>query len=347
MIIKLEKTLNTKKEFTLISFTMDDNIDNVILDKFKESNCNIYETNENYYYYIEDIIDIDNSEKFKVKTRKGDIVSLTARDNTYIIFPSKKSFAFAFDLNYTKVLKYVYEEVLLDGKPYEVKYVTDKDDKINDGVVYTLSQLISYVSTLIKGYIYRSTARYKSKKENEIINRILIKHYSAKSNEISKIYELNVKKVGLNENNKWVSTTIKNVTKSNKYLYDYYLIRMFAYMILTKSKSDIENKKELRYCFLEKFETIEDVYCFLEINQDIVNNFFIETKILFEKPNDMFTSYAPFINGVYMFYEYNSIKTYLYRSIDEKCFNEKSLKPTYVSTKYKHKIKGIKNIYNV
>lgn len=346
MILKLNKNLNTKNEFSLVSFNMDNSLDNISLDNFSESNCNIYETNEYYYYYIDKIIDIDNCEIFKIKVKKGDIVSLTARDNSYIVFPSKKSFSFAFNLNYNRVLSGEYLEVLRDGKPYEVKYVKDKDDKINDGVVYTLSQLVSYISDLIKGYNYRK-AQELFDNDSDPIKRVIIKYYSSKKQEFHKKYELNIKKCGLNKDNKFVSFTKYNVSKSNHYLYDYYLLRMFAYMILTKSKLDRERSNEEKYCFNEEFNTIEEVYSFLENNQDIVNQFFIETELLFKSPNDMITMYAPHIDGIYMYYEYNGVKTWLYRSIDKQYLDNKSLKPTYVSKHYKHKIKGIKNNYSI
>ena len=50
---------------------------------------------------------------------------------------------------------------------------------------------------------------------------------------------------------------------------------------------------------------------------------------------------------VYMFYECNNVKKYLYRAIDKQHFDDKTLKPTYVTTKYNHRIKGIKNIYTM
>ena len=48
-----------------------------------------------------------------------------------------------------------------------------------------------------------------------------------------------------------------------------------------------------------------------------------------------------------MFYECNNVKKYLYRAIDKQHFDDKTLKPTYVTTKYNHRIKGIKNIYTM
>lgn len=345
MILKFGKELNENKEFTLISLNLYDNIDGISLDKFTENNCNIYQTAEYCYFYVKNIINLGDCEKFKIKVKKGDIVSLTARDNSYMVFPSKKSFAFAFNLNYNSVLSYKYVEVLRAGKPYEVKYVKDSDEIVDDGVVYTLSQLVSYVSELIKGYNYRETERIYKNKENELLNRVIAKRYNSYRIETDKKYELNIKKTGLDENNKWFSTTIVNITKSNRYLYDYYLLRMFAYMILTKSLIDDEKCSDDIYRFDRKFNNIEEVYLFLEENQDIVNNFFIETDILFNNPNSMITSYAPPINGVYLYYDYNKYKTYLYRTKDSNFFNSKSLKNTYVSKYYKHKIRGIQSNY--
>lgn len=347
MILKFTKCLNEKKEFSLVSFDMRDKLDYVSVDVFDERNCNVYETNENYYYYIKDIVDVGGCEKFKIKVKKGDIVSITARDNSYIVFPSKKSFSYAFNLKHHDVIKYKYSEVLLDGKPYEVKYVKDKEEKVFDGVVYTLSQLVSYISILIKSYNYKVSVKKRESKEKETINRVIQKYYSSKHLETDSKYELNVKKVGLNENNKWISYTIVNVSKSNRYLYDYYLLRMFAYMILTKSIKDKMTDTDVMYQFDRDFETIEEVYKYLEENQDIVNDFFIETEMLFNKPNDMFTSYSPYINGVYMFYDFNNIKTYLYLSKDKKLLDDKLLKQTYVSTRFRHKIRGIKSNYMI
>lgn len=342
MILKISKTLNEKKEFSLISFDIDNKLDNVDIEKFNDSD--IYESDEYYYFYIENIIDIGNCEKFKIKAKKGDIVTLTAKDNSFVVFPSKRSFAITFNLNYTKVLNYTYDEVLLEGKPYEVKYVKDNEAKINDGVVYTLGQLVTYISIIIKNRNYNKISA--KSKSNDTLNRVIMKYYSSDGIKIDKKYELNVKKVWIDSENKWHSRTIVNVTKSNKYEYDYYLLRMFAYMILTKSLNDVETNNDPIYCFDRKFDTLEDVYSFLEENQDIVNNFFIETELLFTRTNETLTSYAPYISGVYMYYCCNGVKTYLYRTADSSNFNDKSLKGTYVSTRYRHKIKGIKMNYS-
>ena len=246
------------------------------------------------------------------------------------------------------MLQYKYVEVIFNDKPYEVKYVKDRNDKTNDGVVYTLSQLCTYVSSLIKGYNYRKTIDIINTDDEDKIKRVIVKYYdSQKEIKTCKRYELNIKKVWLDENNKYQKSEWINISKSNKYLYDYYLIYMFAYMILTKSLNDIETNNDQLYCFDNKFDTIDEVLEYLENNQDIVNRFFLETEILFNKPNTMFTSYAPVINGIYMFYDYNNVKTYLYRNIDRAYFCEKSLKSTYVSKRYKHKIKGIKNNYTL
>ena len=343
MIIKLTKSLNDKNEFTLIQIDKDDKI--LDLNLFSNS---LYESTEHYYYHIDKIIDLGECEKFKIFTKKGDIVSLTARDNSYLVFPSKKTFAIAFNLKYQDVLQYKYVEVIFNDKPYEVKYVKDRNDKTNDGVVYTLSQLCTYVSSLIKGYNYRKTIDIINTDDEDKIKRVIVKYYdSQKEIKTCKRYELNIKKVWLDENNKYQKSEWINISKSNKYLYDYYLIYMFAYMILTKSLNDIETNNDQLYCFDNKFDTIDEVLEYLENNQDIVNRFFLETEILFNKPNTMFTSYAPVINGIYMFYDYNNVKTYLYRNIDRAYFCEKSLKSTYVSKRYKHKIKGIKNNYTL
>lgn len=344
MILKLTKCLNDKKQFTLISFDMEDRLYNSNPDNF--NGINIYTTNENYYYYIKDIYDLGNSEKFKIKTKKGDIVTLTARDNSYIVFPSKRTFAIAFDFKYNEVLQYKWKEVLLDGKPYEVKYVKDKDNKLNDGVVYTLAQLVNYVSIIIKGYNNKIVHNIDNDSKEEPIRRIINKHYSLKRNETDKKYELNLKRVYKTKDGRWHKELLVNISKSNKYLYDYWLIRVFAYMILSKSIKDREINNDSIYCFNEIFDTIEDVYKFLENNQEIVNNFFIETESLFEKPNDMYIAYGPHINGIYMYHEYLGVKYYLYRSIDEQYVNDKSLKQTYVTTRYKHQIKGIKTNWN-
>lgn len=345
MILKFTKSLNDTGEYSLISFDKYNKIDNINVDNFEDGNNSLYETNENYYFYISKIIDIDNCEKFKIIAKKGDIVSITAADNSYIVFPSKKTFAIAFNLKYNEVLNYKYETVLLGDKPYEVKYVESKDDKVCDGVVFTLAQLCKYVSLLIRGKNYQKTLSAYSKDDDKI-KRVITKYYdSQKEIKVNKKYELNMKKIWLDENNEWHKINVINITKSNKYLYDYYLIRMFAYMILTKSKNDIETKNDPLYCFDNTFNNIDEVYDFLEDNQDIVNFFFIETDILFNKPNNMYTSYSPYINGIYMYYSYNNVKTYIYRNIDKTKFDEKSLKQTYVSKNYKHKIKGIKNNY--
>ena len=49
---------------------------------------------------------------------------------------------------------------------------------------------------------------------------------------------------------------------------------------------------------------------------------------------------------IYMYYNYKNVKVYLYRNIDKNRFDDKSLKQTYVSKNYRHKIKGIKNNYS-
>lgn len=352
MILQFDKLLNSKNEYSLKGFDMNDSYNGISMDNFIDNN--IYEDNNNYFYYIKDIVNIGNYDRFKLKVKKGDIVSITARDNSYMVFPSKRSFAFAFNLEYAKVLNYTYKEVLLEGKPYVVKYVEDKEDKEMDGVVYTLAQLTSYICTLIKSYNYREAKKLqdgetdKPNTGEQIIPRIIHKYYTSNKVETDKKYELNVKKLGVDENNMFRNITVVNVSKSNRYMYDYTLIRMFAYMILTKSKIDIEKNQEAIYCFenAPDFDTIEDVYKFLEDNQDIVNNFFIETELLFNKPNEMYSAYAPHIDGVYMYYEYNGVKTYLYRSKDEQFFKNKTLKCTYVSKRFQHKIKGINNIFN-
>jgi hypothetical protein len=343
MILKFNKSLNEEKEYSLIEIDTKDSI----VDLTNFSNCPIYETANHYYFYNDKMIDIENLTKFKIKAKKGDIVSLTARDNSYLVFPSKKTFSIAFNLKYTDVLQYKYVEVLFNGKPYQVKYVENKEDKVNDGVVYTLKQLCTYISSLIKGYNYRSLPN-KVNDLDDKIKRVINKYYDLKSNfKFDRKYELNIRKVWQDDNGKWQSTEFINLTKSNMYMYDYYRLYMFAYMILAKSKKDKENENDPIYCFNESFETIDDVMKFLSENQDIVNNFFIETNLLFERPNSMYSSYAPHINGIYMFYEYDNIKTYVYRNVDRQYFKDKLLKRTYVSTKYKHKILGIKNIFTV
>lgn len=346
MILQFNKSLNTENEYSLIKIDDKDII--VDISKFNQNNS-VYETPEHYYYYSQKIINIDNYEKFKFLSKKGDIVSLTARDNSYLVFPSKKSFSIAFNLKYQKVLNYVYEEVLLDGKPYKVKYVKDKDDKVYDGVVYTLKQLCTYISCFIKGYNYRQMVDIVNKKDpDDKIKRVINKYYSSKSNfKFNKKYELNIKKVWCDENGKWHNPEIENISKSNMFMYDYYLIHMFAYMILSKSQNDKDTNNDPMYKFDRDFNTIDEVFDFLSDNQDIVNNFFIETNTLFNSPNSMCSGYSPKINGVYMFYNYNNVKTYIYRNIDKQYFKDKLLKPTYVSTKYRHKIKGIKNIYTM
>lgn len=343
MILQFNKSLNEDKEYSLIKIDTYDSI----VDVSNFSNSPIYETETFYYFYTDKIIDLGGLEKFKIIAKKGDIVSLTARDNSYLVFPSKKTFAIAFNLNYNKVLQYKYEEVLFNGKPYQVKYVKDKEDKINDGVVYTLKQLCTYISSLIQGYNYRELVN-KSKSSNDKIRRVITKFYDTKSNfKFDKKYELNFKKVYKDKNGKWYTKVYENYTKSNMYEYDYCLIYMFAFMILAKSKKDEENNNDPMYRFGRNFENFDDVMDFLNEHQDIVNNFFIETNMLFNNPNSMYTSYAPHINGIYMFYDYNNVKTYVYRNIDKQYFQDKLLKQTYVSNKYKHKILGIKNIYNM
>ncbi len=345
MILQFTKSLNDKKEFTLIQIDKYDKI--IELEHFTGTNS-LYEMPEYYYFYIDKIIDLGDCEKFKILTKKGDIVSLTARDNSYLIFPSKKTFAIAFNLKYHEVLQYKYEEVIFNNKPYEVKYVKDKDDKICDGVVYTLAQLCTYISSLIQGYNYRKTVDIINSNNDDKIKRVITKYYdSQKEIKVNKKYELNIKKIWVDENNKWHKMNIVNCSKSNKYMYDYYLIWAFAYMILCKSLNDIKINNDQIYCFDTKFDNIDEVFMFLEENQDIVNTFFIETDILFNDPNSMFTGYAPYVNGIYMFYEYNNVKTYIYRNIDSQYLNEKSLKSTYVSKHYRHKIKGIKNNYTI
>lgn len=344
MILQFSRSLNEVNEYSLIQIDPKDSI--VELSRFSVNK--IYETGQNYYFYGDKIIDIGNLEKFKVKAKKGDIVSLTAKDNSYLVFPSKKSFSIAFNLNYNKVLAYEYTEVLYNGKPYQVKYVSDKEDKINDGVVYTLKQLCTYISSLIKGYNYRSSHQIDTTDPDDKIKRVITKYYDSKpSFKLDKKYELNLKKSWIDSNGKRQWREIENFTKSNMYEYDYYLIKMFAYMILSKSKNDKEKNNDVMYCFPRDFKDIDDVMDFLSENQDIVNNFFIETDILFNNPNWLLSSYAPHINGVYMFYDVDNVKTYVYRNIDKQYYLEKSLKQTYVTTKFKHKIKGIKNIYNI
>lgn len=347
MILKFTKSLNDKNEFTLIQI---DKFDKLVDLKNFNGNNSLHETPDYYYFFIDKIIDIDNCEKFKVFAKKGDIVSLTARDNSYLIFPSKKTFSIAFNLKYNEVLQYRYENLLYEGKPYEVKYVKDKEDKDCDGIVYTLSQLSIYISSLIKGCNYRKVKDIitNGRSKDDIIDRVIQKYYNLeKEIKTDKKYELNIKKIWMDENNKWHTYEFINVSRSNKYMYDYYLIWTFAYMILAKSLNDEETNNDILYRFNESFKSIDEVYNFLEQNQDIVNNFFIESNFLFNNPNSMFTGYAPHINGVYMFYEYNNVKTYVYRNIDRQYFIEKSLKATYVSKWYKHNIKGIKNNYTI
>ena len=176
----------------------------------------------------------------------------------------------------------------------------------------------------------------------------MIKYYDSKTNfKFDKKYELNVKTIYPDKNNIYRKEVTENVSKSNMYMYDYYLLRMFAYMILAKSLKDVKTNTEAKYRFGRTFEKIDEVYDFLEENQDIVNNFFIEMDTLFNNPNYMCSGYCPKINGVYMFYECNNVKKYLYRAIDKQHFDDKTLKPTYVTTKYNHRIKGIKNIYTM
>ena len=344
MILQFNKYLNSENEYPLIKIDSQNKI--VDISNFTGSNP-VYETDNFFYFYSDKIINIDNYEKFKILAKKGDIVSLTAKDNSYMVFPSKKTFSIAFNLKYNDVLNYKYQEVLYNEKPYEVKYVKDKDDKITDGVVFTLKQLCTYISSLIKGYNYKYIIDVINKKpEDDEINKVITKYYDSKLTlKFHKKYELNVKRVGIDENGKWKILEQENITKSNRYLYDYYLIKMFASMIFTKSINDVKLENGEMYRFDRDFKTINEVFDFLNENQDIVNNFFIDTDILFNHPNYMITSYAPHINGVYMFYNYENVKFYLYRSIDKNYFRDKLLMPTYVSTKYRHKIKGIKKIY--
>ena len=343
MILQFNKSLNSVNEYSLIKI---DNNNTIVDIRHFNGNNSIYETPEHYYYYSNKIINLGDYEKFKILAKKGDIVSLTARDNSYLVFPSKKTFAIAFNLKYHEVLQYKYEEVLIDGKPYQVKYVKDKD-KINDGVVYSLKQLCTYISSLIKGNnYYKLIDIIKTNDPNDKIKRVITKYYDTNNNfKFNKKYELNIKKVWQDDQGKWNSITFENYTKSNVYMYDWYLIRMFAYMILSKSLNDEESYNDPMYRFNRKFNSIDEVFDFLNENQDIVNNFFIETNTLFNSPNDMCSGYATKINGVYMYYTYNNVKTYIYRNIDKQYFNDKLLKQTYVSNKYRHKIKGIKNIY--
>ena len=216
----------------------------------------------------------------------------------------------------------------------------DKDDKINDGVVYTLSQLCTYVSSLIKGYVQRET-RLLTDNQEDSISRVVNKYYNSRNIvSVSPQYELNVMKIS--NDGEFKKGEIINLSKSNRFLYDYWLIHMFAYMILAKSKRDEERDAEPIYRFNRSFDNIDEVLKFLEENQDIVNNFFIESNILFNDPNSMYSAYAPHINGVYMFYEYNNVKCYVYRNVDKQYFNDKLLMPTYVTTSYRLNIKKIK-----
>ena len=336
MIIKFTKTLNPRKEYDIVEMDESDSM----VDTSKFNNC-IYETSSNYYFYTDKIININGDfEKFKILAKKGDIVSLTARDNSYLVFPSKKMFSIAFNLDYASVLQYQYQEVLFDQKPFVVRYVKDKDDKINDGVVYTLSQLCTYVSSLIKGYVQRET-RLLTDNQEDSISRVVNKYYNSRNIvSVSPQYELNVMKIS--NDGEFKKGEIINLSKSNRFLYDYWLIHMFAYMILAKSKRDEERDAEPIYRFNRSFDNIDEVLKFLEENQDIVNNFFIESNILFNDPNSMYSAYAPHINGVYMFYEYNNVKCYVYRNVDKQYFNDKLLMPTYVTTSYRLNIKKIK-----
>lgn len=344
MILKLTKCLNDEQQFTLVSFDMNDKLYNQNPDLFNDNN--IYTTDEHYYYYIKDICDLGDCQKFKIKAKKGDIVTLTSIDNSFIVFPSKRTFAIAFDFNYNDVLKYKWKEVLLNGKPYEVKYVKNNEEKVNNGVVYTLSQLVNYVSIIIKGHNYHKLVNRKYDGEPQI-KRIINKYYSIKRNETDRKYELNMKQVFQDKDGIWRKKIIRNISESNKFLYDYWLLRMFAYMILSKSVNDKKNNNEEKYCFSRSFDTVDEVYDFLEDHQEIVNNFFIESELLFNKPNDVYIAYGPHINGIYMYTEYLGVKYTLYRSIDERYANEKTLKQTYVTTFYKHKIKGIKTNWNM
>lgn len=344
MILKLTKCLNEDNQFTLISFDIYDILYNENPDLFK--NNNIYSADEYYFYYIKDIYDLGDCQKFKIKTKKGDIVTLTARDNSFIVFPSKRTFAVAFNFNYNEVLAYKWKEVLLNGKPYEVKYVKSNENKTNDGVVYTLAQLVNYVSIIIKGYNYTKLVHRDYPPGDDKIAKVINKHYSTKRNEVDRKYELNMKQVYQTKDGKWHKRILKNISESNKFLYDYWLLKMFCYMILSKSINDKEINNDPIYCFKESFDKLEEVYAFLENNQDIVNSFFIESELLFNKPNDMYILYGPHINGIYMYAEYLGVKYTLYRTIDERYALDKTLKQTYVSTKYKHKIKNIKSNWN-
>ena len=347
MILKFNKTLNTENQYTLIQIDSTDSI--IDIAKFSGNNS-IYEALDNYYFYTNKIINIENYEKFKIMAKKGDIVSLTAMDNSFLVYPSKKTFSIAFNLDYNKVLRYEYKEVVFNSKPYQVKYPAEKTDKINDGVVYTLSQLCTYISSLIMGYNYRDIKERINGNtyDDDKIKRVLTKYYNSKTNfKFDKKYELNVKTIYPDKNNIYRKEVTENVSKSNMYMYDYYLLRMFAYMILVKSLKDFKTNTEAKYRFDRTFEKIEEVYDFLEENQEIVNKFFVEIDILFNNPNHMCSGYCPKINGVYMFYECNNVKKYLYRAIDKQHFDDKTLKPTYVTTKYNHRIKGIKNIYTM
>lgn len=337
MIIKFTKTLNPRHEYDIVE--IDDT--NTIVDDLLKFKNGLYETASNYYFYSDKIFNINGEyEKFKIMARKGDIVSLTARDNSYLVFPSKKTFAIAFNLNYSDVLCYKYDEVILDGKPYVVKYVKDKDTKVTDGVVYTLSQLCKYISSLIKGTVQREIQNIRES-QNDKIDRVIKKHYSSMNDVVvSRKYELNVLKILKDGDIK--KGQIINLSKSNRYMYDYWLIHMFAYMILAKSKNDENRVTDEKYKFSRRFTDIDDVLDFLEANQDIVNRFFNDINLLFNSPNDMYSVYAPHINGIYMYYEYNNMKCYVYRNIDKQYFNEKVLMPTYVTTGYRLNIKRIK-----
>ena len=102
MILKFNKTLNIENQYTLIQIDSTDSI--IDIAKFSGNNS-IYESLDNYYFYTNKIINIENYEKFKIMAKKGDIVSLTAMDNSFLVYPSKKTFAIAFNLDYNKVLR--------------------------------------------------------------------------------------------------------------------------------------------------------------------------------------------------------------------------------------------------
>lgn len=343
MTLKLTKCLNEANQYTLVSYDINDELYSEKSDLFEN---NIYVTDENYYYYIKDIDPLDNYQNFKIKAKRGDIVMLIARDNNCIAFPSKRTFSIAFNFDYNGVLKYKWKTVLLDGKPYEVKYIKDKENKKINEVIYTLAKLVEYVSIIIKGYNYNKMIHRDYPDTDDPIKKVITKYYSKNRCETDRKYELNIKQVYQTNDGKWHKIIKRNISTSNKYLYDYWLLKMFIYMILSKSINDRKTDKDPIYCFHETFDTIEEVYDFLENNQDIVNNFFIESDSLFNKPNSIYIA-SPHINGIYMYTEYLGVKYTLYRSIDERYFNDKTLKQTYVSTRYKLRIKGIKTDWNL